>query len=374
MIFYGFMIAAAALPLGTAESEPSAWRVASTGLSSKLSSLRVGPRAIALPDGSALILGGGLDTLERFDPETNRISRVVKRLNRRRLWPTVTLLVDGRVLIAGGAKHKGYGDTAEVFDPASGTVSELVQLERIRVEHTATRLDDGRVLLAGGDASAEIFDPVTLTTAGPFPLLARRRGHTATSLTDGRILLAGGGRDLQYRSRSEGYRSAELFDPATRSATLVDELMRDQRDEHIALPLPNDRVLLAGGQRRTDAKTHNRSDIFDLTTGKFTQGPNLPIDGQDAQVIRLDDGSGLILGGESDDGWGGKRDVILDQIVLFDPATMRFTTIGRMKIPRDDFAACRLKDGRILVAGGLTRGDFPTLSAELLTIHRNEEH
>ena len=65
--------------------------------------------------------------------------------------------------------------------------------------------------------------------------------------------------------------------------------------------------------------------------------------------------------------------MILDQITGFDSATMRFLRLGRLKIPRDDFAACRLADGRILVAGGLTHGDVPTLSAELVTIHQGAE-
>ena len=59
---------------------------------------------------------------------------------------------------------------------------------------------------------------------------------------------------------------------------------------------------------------------------------------------------------------------MLDQITLFDATAMRFTPVGRLKIPRDDFAACRLTDGRILVAAGLTSGDIPTVSAELLTV------
>ena len=366
-----FLMAAQAADARTSDREKAAVRVESELLQSKLSGLRIGPRAVALPDGSALIIGGGLNSIERFDPRTRKLSLLSVRLARRRLWPTVTLLTDGRVLIAGGGKGPDFGGTAEVYDPRTQTLGDLVRLECERMTHTATVLPDGRVLLAGGDATAEIFDPKTSTTTGPYPLTRPRRAHTATLLKNGNVLLAGGGGRASASSRSEGYRSMELFDASRLRGEAAGALMREERDEHVALLLPDGRVLLAGGQRVSDGKTHARSDLFDVQRASITPGPDLPTDGQDAQVTDLSHGRWLIIGGESDDGAGGKRDQIHDQITLFDAATMRFTVVGRLKIPRDDFAACRLRDGRILVAGGLTRGDIPTFTTELLTVGAN---
>ena len=58
-----------------------------------------------------------------------------------------------------------------------------------RAYHTATLLADGRVLLAGGFGgrygtlnTAELFDPATGGLSQAAPMVAARRGHSATLL------------------------------------------------------------------------------------------------------------------------------------------------------------------------------------------------
>jgi hypothetical protein len=73
---------------------------------------------------------------------------------------TLTLLVDGRVLVAGGLTAL----PAEIFDPATATFTEIATMWNYRVEQTATRLADGTVLLAGNPGSApsaELFTPAS---------------------------------------------------------------------------------------------------------------------------------------------------------------------------------------------------------------------
>lgn len=58
---------------------------------------------------------------------------------------TATLLKDGRVLVAGG------GDRAEIFDPKTVTFAQAAgSLDQPRHFSTATLLADGRVLIVGG--------------------------------------------------------------------------------------------------------------------------------------------------------------------------------------------------------------------------------
>jgi glucose/arabinose dehydrogenase len=76
---------------------------------------------------------------------------------------TMTLLSDGRVLVAGGSSG-GAQASAEIYTPASGTWTPTGSLTTFRSLHTATLLTDGRVLAAGGLgngtlASAELFTP-----------------------------------------------------------------------------------------------------------------------------------------------------------------------------------------------------------------------
>jgi len=91
---------------------------------------------------------------------------------------TATLLQDGTVFIAGGEQvvvdddgvltNVGL-DACEIYDPAADTFTDIGSMGFTRYKHTATLLLDGRVLLCGGAnrigplESCEIFDPVART-------------------------------------------------------------------------------------------------------------------------------------------------------------------------------------------------------------------
>src|SRR5664280_1186035 len=107
----------------------------STGKFSPSGSLAVprsGGQALLLNDGRVLVSGGtgeisgDLSTIEIYDP-AQRTSVVVKPpadIKQLPSYPTVVLLADGRVLIAGGS-YNVFNSTSHVtltFDPASGGV------------------------------------------------------------------------------------------------------------------------------------------------------------------------------------------------------------------------------------------------------------
>src|SRR5215831_13108726 len=65
-----------------------------------------------------------------------------------RHFHTATLLLNGKILIAGG---QGVATTnSELYDPASGKSTTSGTLTTARFDHTATLLLDGRVLVTGG--------------------------------------------------------------------------------------------------------------------------------------------------------------------------------------------------------------------------------
>ena len=80
---------------------------------------------------------------------------------------TATLLLDGKVLVAGGI---GALTSAELYDPATGIWTTTGSLNHGRANHTATLLNNGKVLVAGGGPlKAEIYDPTRLRGPGARP-------------------------------------------------------------------------------------------------------------------------------------------------------------------------------------------------------------
>jgi hypothetical protein len=129
----------------------------------------------------------------------------------------VTLLPNGKVLIAGGQASNGPQSSGFVYDPVTGTLFAGNQLAVGRHHHTATLLPNGQVLVAGGTgsngalSSAELFDPSGPSFPGTWSttanLATEHTLHTATLLLNGKVLLAGG-RD----ANSNVLVASELYD------------------------------------------------------------------------------------------------------------------------------------------------------------------
>ena len=121
----------------------------------------------------------------------------------RRISHTASLLDDGTVLIAGGDFIESNSrppafktqSSAELYDPDTGTFRPTGSMMTPRSRHTATLLMDGRVLVAGGDvenptderaplalATAELYDPIARSFASTGSMTTARATHTATLL------------------------------------------------------------------------------------------------------------------------------------------------------------------------------------------------
>jgi hypothetical protein len=144
-------------------------------LTGAMATARRGHTASLLPDGRVLVAGGRDATkaiiagAEIFDPATGNWSATGAMVDAR-FRSEATVLSDGRVLVVGTDSDESVSEKrfalqrrAEIFDPATGVWTAGGSLAEPRLYHTVTLLEDGRVLVAGtfwGDnRSAELYDP-----------------------------------------------------------------------------------------------------------------------------------------------------------------------------------------------------------------------
>jgi hypothetical protein len=193
---------------------------------------------------------------------------------------SATLLANGMVLIAGGYTASGATNTAELFDPVSETFTLLSpnSMSSPRFYHTATLLPSGKVLFTGGSTgtgfsnTGELFDPASQTfTALSNTMNMSRYWHTAVQLQSGKVLVVGGYTDAGTGLPFDITSTAELFDPASETFTLVSSTMSNGRaNGNTVTQLTNGEVLIAAGLDGNTlvAETANSSaDLFDEGLG-----------------------------------------------------------------------------------------------------------
>jgi hypothetical protein len=177
----------------------------------------------------------------------------------------------------------------------------------------------------------------------------------AAPLPDGKVLVAGG-EDMNPWS------SAEIYDPATGSFSALDVgSMSKPREEAIAAPLPDGDVLVAGGESPPNGGILGDAELFAPGTRTFSDagvGSMAESRGGPAAAA-LPNGDVLIVGG-----FNGRD--MLASAEVFDPSTLQFSSqgLGSMSIGRWGPVAAPLPDGRVLVAGGVTAGAI-SATAEL---------
>ncbi len=175
LIAGGSLVAAGSGWKPTASAElynPKTGRFSPTG---SMNAPRVNHTATLLPDGRVLIVGGDgpsgpMASAELYDPVTGKFTATAS-MTTVRVGHTATLLPDGHVMVAGGADALEEGlaanilASAELYDPATGTFSPAGAMATGRQFQTATLLLDGRVLVVGGADGTTSPGPGMLVTA-----------------------------------------------------------------------------------------------------------------------------------------------------------------------------------------------------------------
>ncbi|MDQ2733330.1 MAG: hypothetical protein M3Y56_16905 [Armatimonadota bacterium] len=126
--------------------------------------------------------------------------------------------------------------------------------------------------------------------------------------------------------------------------------MTTVRAGHTATLLPNGKVLIAGGRRdivgvRVTSIHFNTAELYDPATGKFTRTGSMSNARSSHTATLLRNGNVLIAGGV---GISGR----VSLAELYNPITGAFTPTADMITARDSHTATLLNNGKVLITGG----------------------
>jgi hypothetical protein len=312
--------------------------------------------AVTLPNGNVLVAGGNngtsnaLNTAELYSAGSFNLLTAPMETSRTSF--TGTLLGNGSVLVAGGL-NAGGNSVNSVETYLNGAFSlDPNAMSTARDSHTATLLPNGNVLIAGGENgfgnnlnTAEIYHTADGTFSAPITMTSAHVAPTATLFTSGplqgKVLIVGG--DILGEGTNIPTNVAELYDPVANTFTATGTL-NVARANHVAVLLPNGKVLIAGGVNGSN-QAEVSAELYDPVAQTFSfTGPLGSAQSSPAAVL-LANGQVPVLGGTGSTGQD-------NQAQMYNPVSGTFSTILGMVSPRADFPVVTLSDGTQLITGG----------------------
>src|SRR5271165_5957224 len=361
--------------------------------------------ATLLNNGTVLVAGGVtcspsgsctyLSSAELYNPasvtSTNTGSLVTPRAA-----PAV-LLPNGNVLIAGGSTCDNFGNcfslgNAELYNTATGTFSIVGNMQAARDGHTMTLLSNGKVLIAGGEtcvpgsgggrgsknfrpslfdgaqlieanftpvtnsvsctalSSAEIYDPQAGTFTLTGSLNVARYHSAAAQLANGHVLIVGGSNEYSPLSY------AEIYDPTGATFTMSSSTLQTARTLPAVTLLNSGLVLVSGGSIcESPTCPINTAELYDPVADAFqyTSG-TMNASRVNHTAVLLGNGQVLLTGGSNS--CGGNSCTSDATTELYDPTAGSFTTSQPLANARSGHTATLLSNGSVLLAGGLANG------------------
>jgi hypothetical protein len=316
---------------GVASAELYDPRDHSWTLTGPLSHARVGHKALLLPSGKVLVLGGGMpgrglpmvidNSAEIYDPSTRQWTGVAGMQIPRQAYEAI-LLDTGKVLVVGGVDADDRTVlAAELYDPQTDSW-DFTGNSTVAFWHTMTKLRDGRVLIAGGVLddwlaepinSAELYDPASGTFAPTGAMFYERAEHVASLLDDGSVLVSGG--FIKGYPSDGGYCGfgsityTERYDPRGGN-WLPAGIQNVARMSHTATLLDDGTVLLTGGDQSTGScpnitwSTIANSEVSGPDSSSWTHVMPTMFPRANHTATLLPDGSVLVAGGRQSPNYG----------------------------------------------------------------------
>ncbi len=376
----GIAAHSAVLPL----SGPCTPETAGTEFTSEVEELRLTVNAVDIEGTVAAEGAVGAITIENVPAGTDRVVGLFGKVGGRPAWRGVT----GGVTVLQGAEPTEVDVLmAKVADLSCTRGADF----DARAFHTATVLDDGRILLAGGartsadasgtcgtgcrrltgTATASIYDPRTGTFQQVAPMAQARLFHTAAKLPDGRVVIAGGTGEAHARSADATYpfpivptqpvATVEVFDP---EALAFAPGGSDPGGARVfaAAGAFGEGVLITGGIPAAGTPKNDLGNALNTTTvcsGRplsCSAGPAMNARRAGHVAFRIDpDGLFLWGGSVTNDAIGGIPGFQLE--LARDGGGFELLDVAAMSATRNLFfgAAAQYRDFRVFMGGGLVR-------------------
>ena len=253
-----------------------------------------------------------------IDPETGEVDREADELTREHMEHRAVWAGD-RIALLGGFNAAGqYAEDIWLINPLNGDDARGPEAP-IREQHAVTDLSspDNPLFLAsggvtGGGPRGDLYlwdggeEAGSIDTLDGIALAVPRMRHQATRLSDGRVLFTGGATgDSSVGEADQGdpTNTAEVFDPVFRSLAETEGAMLVERQRHVSVLLPDERVLVCAGEDDTGAALGScevylpDEDVFEA----FTGGSMSP-GGPGIAAVPFPDGRVLFIGGASGSG------------------------------------------------------------------------
>jgi hypothetical protein len=243
-----------------------------------------------------------------------------------------------------------------------------------RSGHVAAALGDGRAMILGGNTSesinvpdsdtSQVFDPVTETLSpGPQILFTAEAGlfTSLAELSSGDFLLVGGG----LNSGPGGGVATQAFSSMGQRFVRVGSAVTPRRVDARATPLADGGALLTGG---AGLPPLGPVDRYDAGIGEWRAAGALLFPRFEHTATLLKDGRVLIVGGVvcCEITRTSTRETVTATAEIYDPAQDAYVQTGSLSAARASHAAALLSDGRVLVTGGVGNDPaVPPLGAEI---------
>jgi hypothetical protein len=287
----------------------------------------------------ALTLDVATGELHSFDTSEQGV------LSQPRAFATTTSFGD-KLLVAGG-EYPVFGvaeedieprRNAEVFDPALGRFSDVIELHNARTHHAALTLRDGRTLLIGGRTKAgdsnvaqRVLELIDLRDqrAQFGQRITGRIDPQAVLLSDGRVFVGGGTDELGQLVSPPG----EWLTPGGEPESELDEDELPLRYDRAFVALEGGGVLAVGGCQERDCASQQYDAYWIDALGNVTSVELGGIVAPRPILLPGSDGSPWLIAAAASD---PTRPVLY----RFNPWRSRFSAVslpGELLLPRPDF-------------------------------------